>query len=241
MFADGLAGQYRRADNLASNVPVALWGLGIYAMDEWKVKSNLTLTLALRVERNSNPVCQINCFANFKSDWFSLPSVVAGANAGNVPYTSDIAYNQHQAYHGVDALDWSPRFGFSWSPYSNGKTVISGGFGLFYDNPPAGLVDDLLANPPVSVAIRVRPSDWHAGLRSRPQRLGLHWSQSAAAFNTGFASGQTYTQIADSLLPFGVHFAASRIHRSHRHHSCPQWQEWNLQFQQQMNPRPCWS
>jgi len=50
------------------------------------------------VERNSNPVCQINCFANYKSDWFSLPSVVAGANAGNVPYTSDIKYNQHQAY-----------------------------------------------------------------------------------------------------------------------------------------------
>ena len=89
-------------------------------MDEWKVKPNLTLTLALRVERNSNPVCQINCFANFKSDWFSLPSVEAGANAGNVPYTSDIKYNQHQAYPGVDTLDWSPRFGFSWSPRDSG-------------------------------------------------------------------------------------------------------------------------
>jgi len=56
-FANGIAGQYRQSDNLASNVPVALWGIGVYGMDTWKIKSNLTLTLALRVERNSNPVC----------------------------------------------------------------------------------------------------------------------------------------------------------------------------------------
>ena len=104
-MANGLAGQYRQSDNQASNVPIALWGLGVYAQDEWKVKQNLTLTLALRVERNSNPVCQINCFANYKTAWPNLPSVQAGADAGNVPYTSDIAYNQHQAYPGVDGLD----------------------------------------------------------------------------------------------------------------------------------------
>ncbi len=45
LMANGLAGQYRRADNAFTNVPVALWGLGVYAMDEWKVKPNLTLTL----------------------------------------------------------------------------------------------------------------------------------------------------------------------------------------------------
>src|SRR5208337_1451533 len=95
-MVNGYAFQYRQASLLASNVPVALWGLGIYAMDEWKVKSNLTLTLALRVERNSNPVCQINCFANFKDPWGILPSSVS-PDPGSVPYTSDIAYNQHQA------------------------------------------------------------------------------------------------------------------------------------------------
>jgi len=236
LFTEGLAGQYRRADNLASNVPVALWGLGIYAMDEWKVKPNLTLTLALRIERNSNPVCQINCFANFKTNWYSLPSVLAGANSGSVPYTADIADNQHQAYHGVDGIDWSPRVGFSWSPYSNGKTVISGGFGIFYDNPAAGLVDNLLANPPVSVAIRVRPTTGTLPFDPTTNGSVYAWTQSANAFNTGFASGQTYTQIADSLLPFGVHFAAPAFTALNGTIHAPQWQEWNFQFQQQLNP-----
>ena len=63
-FAKGEAYQYRKAYNSSSNVPVAMWGIGVYGQDEWKATRNLKLTLALRVERNSNPVCQVNCFAN---------------------------------------------------------------------------------------------------------------------------------------------------------------------------------
>ena len=47
-FADGLAYQYRMADNFANNVPIASWGLGLYAEDQIKVTSNFTLMLALR-------------------------------------------------------------------------------------------------------------------------------------------------------------------------------------------------
>ncbi len=237
MFSDGVAGQYRRADNLASNVPVALWGLGAYGMDTWKVKSNLTLTLALRVERNSNPVCQTNCFANFKSDWSSLASVVAGANSGNTPYTSDIIYNQHQGYHGVDALDWSPRIGFSWSPRSSSKTVLSGGFGLFYDNPPAGIVDGPngpLGDPPVSVAIRVRPTTGTLPFDPGNNGSVFTWQQSAQAFNSGFASGGTYSQIAASLVPFGVKFAPPGFTALNGTIQAPMWKEWNLQLQQEI-------
>ena len=235
MFTEGIAGQYRKSLNLASNVPIALWGAGFYGMDTWKVKSNLTLTLAMRMEHNSNPVCQHNCLTNFKSDWASLPSVQAGpAGAGDVPYTSDIGYNLNQAFPSMDTMNFSPRFGFSWSPRGNSNRVISGGFGIFYDNPAAGLVDDLLADPPVAVAIRVRPTTGTLPFDPTSNGSSYTWGLSAQAFNSGFASGQTYTQIHTSLLPYGVNFAAPAFTSIAGTMHSPMWEEWNLQLQQQL-------
>ena len=56
----------------AERVPIAFWGMGAYAQDEWKATRNLKLTLALRVEHNSNPVCQINCFAELEGSILEL-------------------------------------------------------------------------------------------------------------------------------------------------------------------------
>ncbi len=126
-FANGLAYQYRQNLNSSSNVPIALWGAGFYEMDEWQAMPNLKITLALRAEHNSNPVCQFDCFANLKTPFAQLPSATS-ANPGNVPYSADIAYGLHQAYKATDVLNLSPRFGFNWAPDKNHKTVISGGF-----------------------------------------------------------------------------------------------------------------
>lgn len=226
-LADGRAYQYRKSLNLASDVPVALWGLGFYAQDEWAVLPNLKLTLALRAERNSNPVCQFNCFANFKGAFNSLPSVVS-SDPGSVPYSSDIAYNQHRAYQGVDALDLSPRFGFSWSPFKDNKTVLSGGFGIFYDSPPAGLVDSLLTNPPVSVAIRVHPSS--GVLPFDPAGGAATWQASANAFNVG----QSYSQIAASVKALGAAFNSPAFTSILGTVHAPQVQEWNFQIQRDL-------
>ena len=57
-FADGVAFQYYKSDAPSTDVPIALWGLGFYAEDTWKVKPNFTVTGALRFEKNANPVCQ---------------------------------------------------------------------------------------------------------------------------------------------------------------------------------------
>ena len=88
--------------------------------------------------------------------------------AGDVPYSSDLRTGLNHAYPGVDAINVSPRLSFSWSPNAsdhfrwfpgNNKTVISGGVGIFYDNPAAGLVDNLLGNPPSSVFFGISPLD----------------------------------------------------------------------------------
>ncbi len=234
-FAEGSAYQYRKNDNLASNVPIAMWGIGAYAQDEWKATHNLKLTMALRLEHNSNPVCQINCFANTAGPFSSTPSYQAGIQGlggeFDVPYSSDIQTNQHQAFHGVDSILFSPRVGFSWDPKGTGKTVISGGIGLFYDNPAAGLVDNLLANPPVAVAIRVRNSPTSAGvLPFDPAGAPATWAASASAFTIN----DSFNQIS-AALPAGVAFNPPALNALVGTIHSPEWTEWNLSVQQELS------
>jgi len=235
-FADGRAFQYRQASNLASDVPVALWGLAFYGEDQIKLKSNFTLTLALRAERNSNPVCQINCFANYTGSFSDLASYNAPV-PGDTPYSSDINYGRHQAFPGVDALNVSPRVAFAWAPGAsdhfpwfggNGKTVISGGYGLFYDSLAAGLVDNLLANPPVSVALRVRSAT--GVLPWDPAGAPATFAAGAAAFDIT----KSYNQIKSELSNIGIVFNSPAFDSIVGTMHAPRAQEWNFMVQQQI-------
>ena len=226
-FADGLAYQYRQADNIASDVPIAMWGVGVYAQDEWSVASNLKLTLALRIEHNSNPVCNFNCFANFDGPTSGLASFTS-SNPGSVAYSSDITAGLNKAYQGVDSAVISPRIGFSWSPGGNHKTVVSGGFMLAYDNPAAGLVDDLLANPPDSVNIRVRPT---AGTLPFDPAGGLATFRASA---NAFSLSKSYSAISAQLKALGSIFAVPAVDSIIGTIHAPMVREWNLQIQRQI-------
>jgi len=228
-FVNGLGYQYRESKNIASDVPVALWGIGMYAHDDWKVASNFTLTLGFRAEHNSNPVCQFNCFANFKGSFGTLSSVTS-TNPGSVPYSADINYGQHQAYQGIDALNLLPSAGFSWSPFKDGKTVVSGGFGVFYDNAPAGLVDDLLGNPPDAVALRVRPQSGIAPFDPGPTGGAAVYQASANAFSIT----QTYSQISAALAKLGAIFSSPSVTSIVGTVHSPRVEQWNVQVQRQL-------
>ena len=229
-FVNGLGYQYYKWANISSEVPVATGGIGFYAMDEWAVKSNLKLTLAVRFEHNNNPVCQNNCFADFNGPVNTLASFTS-ANPGNVPYSSDITAGLHQAYPAADKLNFSPRIGFSWSPFNDKKTVISGGMGIFYDNLAAGLVDDLLSDPPATLAIRVRPAAGVAVFDPGPTGGAAVWQASANAF----ALNKTFTTISNQLKALGSIFAAPAFTSFSGTLNSPQFQEWNLQVQRQLN------
>jgi hypothetical protein len=231
-FANGTALEYIKYDNPHSDVPIAMWGMGGYAQDEWKATHNLKLTFTLRLEHNSNPVCQINCFANLTGPFANSAAVQAGTNGSlDVPYSADIAYNLHNAYPGVNSILFSPRVGFSWDPMNTGKTVISGGFGQFYDNPAAGMVDNLLSNPPESVPFSILGNPITAGvLPFTPTGAPATFTASAAAFNIT----ESFNQINNALAPIGQSFSAPGAHGILGTIKSPEWQEWNLSVQQQL-------
>lgn len=46
--------------------------------------------------------------------------------------------------------NFEPRFGFAWQPRQGGKTVIRGGFGMFFENIQGNDIYDVAPNPPFS-------------------------------------------------------------------------------------------
>ena len=144
---------YRQRFPIRSTEPVAMWGLGVYGQDEWRVNRSLKLTLALRAEHDSNPVCQLNCASLLNSSFASLAASGVLSDPAT-PYNSIVAAYRHQFFTSTDAINIAPRFGFAWSPGGSDKTVVRGGVGIFYDAYPAVIGDNMMTNLPNEVEER---------------------------------------------------------------------------------------
>jgi Carboxypeptidase regulatory-like domain len=203
----------------AKSQRIAFYNLGIYGQDEWHAQRNLTLTLALRVEHKSNPVCQSRCFARLSGPFESL------AHDPNEPYNQAILINQGQALAGLDKILWSPRLSFAWQPLGLSRnTVIRGGFGIFY-NPLQGYVTTRPSgNPPLLNSYTI------GGDNLTPDEKTSLFKDAAASnagFLDGFTAGKTLAQIqaADpNFFPPGIVVFQKRMH-------FPQYQKWSLEWQ----------
>jgi hypothetical protein len=219
LFFDGFA-TYTRQDFGPQSVvaPIAMYGLGVYAQDEWRVRPSFKLSLALRAERNSNPTCRNNCFSRFSNSFLDL------THGATIPYDQSIRSHLSQPYSGIDAISMSPRVGFSWSPFGNNKTVLSGGVGLFYDALSQGIVEGSFQDPPGWVDYRVPNSAWadptSAGALAQLQAI-------SAAFQAGFPAGASYASLKASYPFFRPPIFSNYAGTVHT----PQYQEWNFQVQ----------
>jgi hypothetical protein len=206
------------------SAPIATYGLGFYAQDEWRLAKSLKLTLGLRADHNSNPVCQINCFARLPTSFGAI------SHDPTQPYNQAILFNQNQALTKFDAVNWSPRVGFAWTPGSS-NLVVRGGFGLFIDKFPATVADDLLFNPPFNNGFTVgNITDPNGVITTAIPLSALPQTATAAntAFTSGFASGGTAASIGASspfFVPPSFFNPAGSLHS-------PRYQEWNLEIEQ---------
>lgn len=110
------------------------WENGFFTQDDFRVTQRLTLNLGLRYDVITWPVEVLDRQANFDLATQSL--VIAGSNGS----PRQLIPND---YH-----NFGPRLGFAYQLTSDGKTVLRGGYGLFYFLDRGGISNQLAQNPP---------------------------------------------------------------------------------------------
>ncbi|MBV8359405.1 MAG: TonB-dependent receptor, partial [Deltaproteobacteria bacterium] len=101
-----------------------------YALDEWKVRPNFTLTLGGRYEYSSpkHDVRPRNYYLEPGLQSVKYPLAPEG-----ILFPGDPGTPSGNAYNFPDRTNWAPRVGFAWDPSGKGKASVRGGFGMFYD------------------------------------------------------------------------------------------------------------
>jgi hypothetical protein len=123
-----------------------------FVQDDWKVSSRLTLNLGVRWEYDGSYSDKYGNLTNFwESQILTVPVPPTGpttSGAGLVGYVVPSNYTSHYpappagvlqsnrnfpVKNGPPLDNFGPRFGFAWQPRADGKFVVRGGVGMFYD------------------------------------------------------------------------------------------------------------
>jgi hypothetical protein len=110
-------------------------GLDLYAMDSYRVRPSLTLTLGLRASWNSNPISQENVLSRLVTPFAELDHNV------DIPLNQAILGNQHHMFAETPLVVWQPRAAIAWE--IRPKTVLRVGAGVF-TNPIMGFLPSYL-------------------------------------------------------------------------------------------------
>jgi len=189
--------------------------------DDIKLLKNLNITLGLRFDWQGGLSEEFNRFSTFDPN-ASNPVGVKGATV----------FNANQAY-GKSSLSVGPRFGFAYS--LNPKTVIRGGYGMYY----AGVQADSWDPYPVD------------GYQTNPVAPNtLNGLAPAFYFNGKGACPATRTQLTTVSVPCGwpagtillppqlrpdVSNGGNPVGVDPRTYTMPRYQNWSLSFQRQLS------
>ncbi len=125
-------------------------GYFFYVQDDWKVSRKLTLNLGLRYDFVYHAREKYDAQASFNL-WTGALDIAAGRNdplPSNFSKRIPINRNASRELVPNDRNNWGPRFGFAYNVLP--KTVIRGGYGIFYSSYEAGplSIPNMGNNPP---------------------------------------------------------------------------------------------
>jgi hypothetical protein len=122
----------------------------VFAQDDWKAASNLTVNLGLRTEflgAWTDGECHIG---NMESDL---------TKSGTYPFVYPTCVNKlgvsgltgnaaGSTFKNSVSTGWGPRVGFAWDVLGRHKTTLRGGYGIYYVREDVGAVDQLSFQSP---------------------------------------------------------------------------------------------
>lgn len=130
----------------------------LYAQDTWRLRPNLTLYYGLRYEVSQAPVEANNRLVNDYPGACTAPNglqlVCLMRGGSNQIFYNDgtplgtASFTAPRAGFHTDYNNFGPRFGFAWSPGSDGLMVIRGGFAVMFNQQSLEPSVNMLLNPP---------------------------------------------------------------------------------------------
>ena len=169
-FLLGYASTFQQLNDLKTNHWLNNTYSG-YAMDNWHVLPRLTLNLGLRYDGMPRVYEKNNQVANFNPAAFSAANEQApNPGTGNLSPTGPgfsqpagasapfyLNGIQLAGVNGVsrgmvknDYFTWQPRLGFAYDLFGDGKTILRGGVGVFYERVQGNDIYGADTNPPFS-------------------------------------------------------------------------------------------
>ena len=214
--------------------------VGLFAQDSWHAMQNLTLNYGLRWDRIAPWSEKYNQISTFVPGAQSV--VFPGAPPG-ILYPGDPGVPNTLAP--VDALDFSPRLGVSWSPYAAdgslarklfgapGTTSVRAAFGTFYTSIDATSIGVLAANAPYGTTY----SSPEPPLFATPFIGAADGATSGQPFPYKFAPLNSSPSNPDPNIDWTTYEPISGIPGYDIHNHAPYTEEWSLSIERQAGPK----
>lgn len=185
--------------------------VGMFGQDDWKVTNRLVLNLGIRYDILAYPLEEHNRQAALNP----FTGYIDQAGVGGVPRRLvDTDYN-----------NFAPRIGFSYDVYGTGRTVLRGGYGIFYFLDRGGIDNQFGQQAPYGGSVGYTAANGYRVTFSG--QAPLNTANNTVA--TAPLPLPGYPNFDPKNPPAGLNVIATN-----RHNQIPAVQQYNLQIQQQL-------